>query len=121
MKRKAAKGHVVARIDEIPSGGRKIVSVAGREIGIFNVNGEFFALRNICPHRGAPVCLGRLRPHVEGSLGGDFVFQREGEVLKCPWHEWEFDIKTGLALHSPGMRVRTFQVERRGLELVVYL
>ncbi len=121
MSRKPAEGHVVARADEIPEGGRKIVTVAQREIGIFNVKGEFYALRNVCPHRGAPVCLGRLRPHVDVSQGLDFAFEREGEVLKCPWHQWEFDVKTGNALHSTGMKIRDFRVERRGQDLVVYL
>ena len=48
--------HVVATVEEIPPGQRKIVEVAGRSIGIFNVSGEFFALRNRCPHQGGPLC-----------------------------------------------------------------
>ncbi|HEV8638476.1 MAG TPA: Rieske 2Fe-2S domain-containing protein, partial [Chloroflexota bacterium] len=47
--------HVVAAVDEIPPGGRKIVEVAGRSIGVFNLGGEFFALRNRCPHQGGPL------------------------------------------------------------------
>ena len=50
--------HVVAPASEIAPGTCKIVSVAGREIGIFNVNDEFFALINRCPHEGAPLCIG---------------------------------------------------------------
>ena len=52
--------HVVARREEIPPGGRKIVRVAGREVGIFNIDGAFYALKNVCPHQGARVCLGRI-------------------------------------------------------------
>lgn len=112
---------VVANIDELPEGERLIVRVARREIGIFNVGGEFFALRNVCPHRGAPVCDGRLRPRIEEGTALDFAFSDEGEILKCPWHQWEFDIKTGDALDSPGMSIRTFRVEREGDEVVLYL
>ena len=49
---------VVATVDEIPPGARKIVDVGGRSIGVFNVGGEFFALLNRCPHQGGPLCLG---------------------------------------------------------------
>src|SRR5947207_3268589 len=52
--------YVVGTVDEIPVGGRKIVEVAGRSIGIFNVAGEYVALRNRCPHQGGPLCLGVL-------------------------------------------------------------
>ena len=48
--------HVIAAADEIPPGGRKIVSVNGREIGVFNLGGEYYALRNICPHTGQGRC-----------------------------------------------------------------
>lgn len=111
---------MVARADEIPEGGRKIVTLANREIGIFHIQGAFHALRNVCPHRGAPVCLGRLRPQIEDEGSLDFVFSREGEILKCPWHQWEFDVRTGQALHSPGLKVRTFRVEKEGADLVLY-
>ena len=52
--------YVVASADEIPPGGRKIVEVAGRSIGVFNVDGEFFALRNRCPHQGGAAVRGQL-------------------------------------------------------------
>ena len=50
--------HVVGLVSEVPPGGRKIVEVEGRSIGIFNVHGAFHALRNRCPHLGAILCLG---------------------------------------------------------------
>jgi len=52
--------HVVARVDEIPPGGRKIIRLEGREVGVFNLYGEFYALQNSCPHHAARVCLGRV-------------------------------------------------------------
>ena len=112
--------HVIATAREIPPGGRKIVNVAGREIGVFNLNGEYYALRNLCPHRTGPLCRGRVRPLVlpEGLSG--MIYTREGEILKCPWHQWEFDIKTGRALYDPKLRVRTYRVEVQGEDLVLY-
>ena len=55
----ATKRHVVARVADIPPGERLIVDIAGRSIGVFNVDGRFYALRNSCPHQGGPLCLGR--------------------------------------------------------------
>src|SRR6476659_94479 len=52
--------HVVARREDIPPGGRKVVRVAGREVGIFNLEGTFYALKNVCAHQGSRVCLGRI-------------------------------------------------------------
>ena len=51
---------VVARAGDIAPGTCKIVSVRGREIGIFNLDGEYFALANRCPHAGGPLCRGRI-------------------------------------------------------------
>ena len=87
--------HVVATVEEIPPGQRKVIEVSGRSIGIFNVSGEFFALRNRCPHQGGPLCLGPLEALVRSTGPGDYSVSRSGEVLRCPWHGWEFDIRTG--------------------------
>ncbi len=103
--------YVVATVEEIPPGGRKIVEVAGRSIGVFNVGGEFFALRNRCPHQGGPLCLGRLGGFVTATTPGEYEYSREGEILRCPWHGWEFDITTGRSIFNPHrMRVRTYEV-----------
>ena len=52
--------HRVARVGDIPPGSRKLVEIGGRSIGVFNIDGEFFALRNRCPHQGGPLCEGQL-------------------------------------------------------------
>jgi nitrite reductase/ring-hydroxylating ferredoxin subunit len=103
--------YVVATTDELRPGQRKVVEVAGRSIGLFNVNGEFFALRNRCPHQGGPLCSGRLHGFVESSLPGEYEFSRPGELLRCPWHGWEFDIRTGQSWFDPAKtRVRAYEV-----------
>ena len=96
---------------EIPPGARKIVEVAGRSIGVFNIGGSFYALRNRCPHQGGPLCAGRLSGLVVSTGPGELEYLRDGEILRCPWHGWEFDVKTGLSWIDPErLRVRTYPV-----------
>ncbi|MGH7911636.1 MAG: Rieske (2Fe-2S) protein, partial [Candidatus Dormibacteraceae bacterium] len=66
--------HVVARADELPPGARHIVEVAGRSIGVFNLAGDFIALRNRCPHQGGPLCQGRLSGFLIGEVPGDYRY-----------------------------------------------
>ncbi len=103
--------YIVAAVDEIPPGGRKIVTVAGRSIGIFNVNGEFFALRNRCPHQGGPLCEGKIWGMLQAQAPGELEYTRAGEILTCAWHGWEFDIRTGQSWCDPErLRVRRYDI-----------
>jgi len=103
--------HIVATVDEIPPGGRKIVDVAGRSIGVFNLDGEYYALRNRCPHQGGELCRGPVSGFVTSSGPGDYQVERPGEFLRCPWHGWEFDIRSGQSWFDPGKtRVRAYEV-----------
>ena len=103
--------HVVAAVGEIAPGGCKIVRVKGREIGVFFVSGEYFALFNRCPHEGAPLCRGRLFAAMESDRPGEYRLTRVGEMLRCPWHGWEFDIRTGQSWCEPdGVKARTYDV-----------
>ncbi len=98
-------------MDEIPPGARKIVEAGGRSIGVFNVGGEFFALRNVCPHQGGPLCTGRVSGFVISETPGVYEYSRQGEILRCPWHGWEFDIRTGQSWFDPRkVRVRRYEV-----------
>jgi nitrite reductase/ring-hydroxylating ferredoxin subunit len=103
--------HIIGRVSELPPGERRIVEVAGRSIGVFNVHGKYYALRNRCPHQGAPLCLGAIKGMALPSKPGEYVWGREGEILRCPWHGWEFDILTGRSIFNPHrVRVRTYEV-----------
>jgi nitrite reductase/ring-hydroxylating ferredoxin subunit len=103
--------YIVARVDEIPDGGRKIVEVAGRSLGIFNLSGEFFALRNRCPHQGGPLCEGKTWGLAQARVPGEITYSRAGEILTCAWHGWEFDIRTGRSWCDPErLRVRRYEV-----------
>ena len=96
--------HVVARVGELPPGGRKIVKLGKRSIGVFNVRGSFFALRNVCPHQGAPLCLGKITGTMAASEPGEYSRERDGEIIVCPWHAWEFDLTTGRSVFNPHQR-----------------
>jgi 3-phenylpropionate/trans-cinnamate dioxygenase ferredoxin subunit len=104
--------HVVARVEEVLPGKPLVRQIKGRPIGIFNVAGEFYALHNRCPHQGADLCRGRVTHLVQAKRPGEIETSRHGEILKCPWHGWEFDIRTGQSWCDPGsMYVRQFGVK----------
>lgn len=103
--------HRVCPVAELPPGMRRIVDVEGRSIGVFNVHGRYHALRNVCPHKLAPLCLGPVSGVPEGDRPGAVVLRRAGEVVRCPWHGWEFDIATGKSVFNPHrVRVKTYPV-----------
>jgi nitrite reductase/ring-hydroxylating ferredoxin subunit len=103
--------HVVATVGEIAPGTCKIVTVKGREIGVFNVADEFFALINRCPHEGAPLCRGAILSRFEADRPGEYRLTQRGGMLRCPWHCWEFDIRTGQSWCDPdSVRARTYNV-----------
>lgn len=110
---------VVCRVEDVPPSGCKLVEFNDTEVGIFNVHGEYIAVGNICPHAYAPVCLGRHGGTTMTSAPGEFPWGREGEILACPWHGWEFDLRTGRALADRHKRLRLYTVTREGDELVL--
>ena len=111
---------VVARVGDLPPGSSMAVEVRGREIAVFNVNGEFFAVGNRCPHEGAELCRGKIVGLVRSDRPGTYRLERHGELLRCPWHGWEFDIRTGQSWCDPKhTRARRFDVKvETGEELV---
>jgi 3-phenylpropionate/trans-cinnamate dioxygenase ferredoxin subunit len=99
--------HVVARVAEIPPGARRLVRLGERTIVVFNLGGEFFALNDRCPHGGGSLSCGVLTGLVESPGPGRYSYTRKGEILRCPWHAWEFDIRTGRSVCDPRrMKVR---------------
>jgi 3-phenylpropionate/trans-cinnamate dioxygenase ferredoxin subunit len=111
----ATERHVVCPRDELPPGERRIVTVDRISIGVFNVDGSYYAVRNICPHRGAELCKGDVTGAMLPSAPGEFIYGMENRILKCPWHRWEFDLHTGRSLLDPdGCRVRTYPVHVEG-------
>jgi len=110
---------VIGTTSMMTDGERRLVEFSGQKIALFNVNGTVFALQNRCPHKGGPLCRGRVRPLVVECGNSSFEYEREGEIVKCPWHQWEFELSTGQAICDPKVRVKTFTVTQQGLELVI--
>ena len=106
------KEHYIADVAEIPVGGRLLVTVAGQEIGIFNLNGNFYALRNYCFHQGGPLCEGKVTGTLKATKENNwrFTWAQEGEILRCPWHSMEFHLPTGQCLPFPTRRAQTYPV-----------
>ncbi len=103
--------YVVGTVEDIPPGERKIVEIGGRTVGVFNVDGEYFAVLNRCPHQGGSLCSGRQTGLVTSSRPGEYTVTRSNEIIRCPWHGWEFDLRTGQSWFDPrAVRVRRYDV-----------
>ena len=93
----------VATVDEIPPGSGKTIEVGDKPIAVFNCDGTFYAIDDTCPHQGGP--LG------EGEV--------DGTVVTCPWHEWSYDVRTGVNTDDPGCKVAAYTVQVRGADVLV--
>lgn len=103
--------NVVCRVDEIPEGTAKKVTVEGREIAVFNLGDRFAAIFNRCPHEGGELCLGEAAAFPDAHGPGDYFVQKDRVMVRCPWHGWEFDLRTGQSYFDPRkMRVKSFEV-----------
>jgi 3-phenylpropionate/trans-cinnamate dioxygenase ferredoxin subunit len=120
-----AEGTVrVCAVDELAVGERRIVEIEGRAtgtIGVFATPEGYFAIRNYCPHHGAPLCIG----HVSGTMvaedPSDPDYVMDGQVIKCPWHQWEFDLRTGRSLFDAKVRARAYPVLVRDGDIYIDL
>lgn len=88
----------VAATGEVPAGEGRVVEVGGKSVALFNVDGRYYAIDNVCPHRGGP--LG------EGDL--------DGQVVSCPWHAWRFDVATGANVNNPAVKAGCYAVTEEG-------
>ncbi|HKV04363.1 MAG TPA: Rieske (2Fe-2S) protein [Candidatus Acidoferrales bacterium] len=96
----------VGTSDRVPERGRLVVDVGETTIGIFRVDGNLYAYLNTCAHQGGPVCQGKIIPGVtevidEHGESHGFAFDESSLRIVCPWHGFEYDIKTGV---HPGRR-----------------
>src|SRR5712672_522150 len=85
----------VTEVDQLEESKPAVFVVQGRSIGLIKSNDKIYAVRNVCPHKGAPVCKGTIRGTMLPSEPWRFVFGLENQILQCPWHGWEFDLETG--------------------------
>ncbi len=103
------KRHPVAPVSDFPPGSRRSIDIDGRPIVLFNVDGAFFALLDRCPHQGGPLSRGDQMGLVELREPGEYRYCRRGQIIRCPWHHWEFDLATGRSHVDPDRtRVRSY-------------
>jgi nitrite reductase/ring-hydroxylating ferredoxin subunit len=93
----------MATLGELPAGAASEVEFEGRVYGLFNVEGEILAIDGICPHQGGPLA--------DGTL--------EGTMVTCPWHGWQFDIRTGSTPLGPKIKQAVFEVKIEGQDILV--
>ena len=96
----------VGTVNDFVSGQGKMVTVNGRHVALFRLGHEFFALDNLCLHRGGPVCEG-------------FIDHRD--VVTCPWHGWSYDIRTGTMVQDPRVGLSKHDVRIDGDRISVRL
>lgn len=95
----------VARVGDIAPGTGRQVTVNDRWIGLFNVGGTYYAIDNLCLHRGGPLS--------DGLVGG--------QIVTCPWHAWQYNVATGALVQDPGVGVTTHETRIVGDEVQVRL
>ena len=93
----------VGTVNELAAGQGKLVQIDGQRIALFNVNGTYHATDAVCPHEDGPL-------H-EGVV--------DGETIICPWHGYDFHVKTGECLVDSELRVTTFDVTTEGNDLFI--
>lgn len=113
--------YFAAKIADVPAGECKLVNIEGVEIGLYQVKGEWYAWRNICPHMWAPVCKGRITGTRLPSLVYEYEYGLEEQILRCPWHGWEFDLTTGEHLVDSEVKLKGFPVEVEGEDLYILM
>jgi nitrite reductase/ring-hydroxylating ferredoxin subunit len=103
----------VCGVDELPPGAMKLVAAGKFGVGVYNVGGQLYAIANYCAHEGAPLCTGYIggtnvhNPELPGRL----EFVRDGQIVRCPWHQWEFDVTNGRTLADSSRKIRTYRVD----------
>lgn len=95
----------IAGTADVPPGAGFTAEVNGQAIALFNVDGAYYAIDNTCVHRGGPLAEGELT----------------GETVACPWHGWEYHVKTGKCVTNPSACVKSYPVTVEGSDIKVQL
>ncbi|HVZ06715.1 Rieske (2Fe-2S) protein [Rhodopila sp.] len=111
----------VTELDNLVEAKPAVFEVKGQSIGLIRTSDKIYAVRNLCPHKRAPVCKGTMRGTMLPSESGSFVFGMENQVLQCPRHGWEFDLETGQTLCPSKSRLKLFPVTMQGQSVYLEL
>ena len=114
----------VGRASEFKDGDRQIVRLGDPEIGVFKDEGEFFAYSNYCLHQGGPACEGLTIAKVEERLMPDktsrgLYFSETEMHFVCPWHGYEYDMKTGECASDRRLKLKKYDVVQKGDDIYV--
>ena len=108
-------------LGETPAAGSVLrLDVGGHSVGLYRIGDELHALADRCPHRGAPLCAGKIATPIE-ARDGTLTLGAAMSVVRCPWHKWEFEIASGRCLVDERLHVRRYAVQVDGDEVVVSL
>ncbi|WFU05103.1 Rieske (2Fe-2S) protein (plasmid) [Rhizobium sp. CB3171] len=109
------------RIEDVGPSSPKIVKVGQLSIGIFEIEDGYAAMLNVCPHRAGQLCEGPVCGTAKSTDRMEFVYDRAGQIIRCAWHGWEFDIKSGTCLVDEKLRARAFPVHVEEDEIYIEL
>jgi nitrite reductase/ring-hydroxylating ferredoxin subunit len=93
----------MAALEDLPLGGAREVEFEGRVYALFNIDGQISAIDGICPHQGGPLA--------DGCI--------EGTMVTCPWHGWQFDVRSGRTPLGPKIKQAVFDVKIEGEDILV--
>jgi nitrite reductase/ring-hydroxylating ferredoxin subunit len=115
---------LVGKASEFKDGDRRIVFIGDKEIGVFRDKGEFFAYSNTCLHQAGPACEGMIIAKVEERLRPDktsagLYFSDTETHFVCPWHGYEYDLRTGEFVGDRKQKLRKYEIVQKGDELYV--
>lgn len=115
--------HAVCREGEIGPGEVRPFTVGGRRLAVLRTEGgSYRAISDTCPHEGASMSRGAVERMWVSDEVGEYCPAEERVVAICPWHNFEFDVETGLTPNvSPRLRVKTYRAEVEDGEVVVYV
>ncbi|MCT4607989.1 MAG: Rieske (2Fe-2S) protein [Pelagimonas sp.] len=113
--------HFACKADEVPQDAAKIITVSNMPIGVFKLDDGYHALLNICPHKGAALCEGPVCGTTKQTDQTEFIYDRAGEIVRCAWHGWEFDIRSGEFLVDSSVKTRRFDVSVEGSDLYIHI
>jgi nitrite reductase (NADH) small subunit len=104
----------VCELAELEENAIRRIVLGGRDVNVVRTSAGVFAFGNSCPHQGGPMCYGRIRGTMEPSERNEYQFGKAGEVVVCPWHGYEFDLRTGGSIGGtlPG-RLAAYEVDVR--------
>jgi nitrite reductase (NADH) small subunit len=117
---------IIGAAKDFADPGRKIIGFEGFEVAVFRLDGEFFAYLNLCPHMGGPACQGKMIAKVEEIIAEDrtskgMAFSKTRMHVVCPWHGYEFDIRTGVHPGNARARLRKINVTVADGEVIISL